>query len=50
MSKPGDDVLLEVELLLGVQFARAAGHDVRVAGNLVGHVEVVHVFNQRGSV
>lgn len=50
MGQPGLLVLLEVELLQWVELAAASGHDVTVSGDGVGHVEVVNVFNEGGSV
>ena len=43
MSHPSLDVLLEVELLLGVKFSCASGHDLTVSGDCVSLVEIVQV-------
>ena len=50
MSQPGLHVLLEVELLQGVELASATSHHMRVARDRVRHVEVVDVLDQSGAV
>jgi len=51
MSQPGLLILLdEVEVLQWVQLACASCHYVTVSGDHIGHVEVVDVFNEVGSV
>jgi len=50
MSQPGLDVLLEVELLQGVELASASSHHVTVARDGISHVEVIYVLGQCGAV
>lgn len=43
-------VFLEVELFQWVEFTGASGHDVTVSGNSIGHVEVINILSEWGSV
>lgn len=50
MSEPSLDLLFEVELLQWVQLSSAPSHDVRISGDLIGHIEVADVVDQRSSI
>jgi len=50
MSYPSLTVFLEIELFQWVKFAGASSHDVTVSGNRVGHVEVIDILREWGSV
>ena len=50
MGNPSLLIFLEVKLFEWVKFTGASSHDVTVSRNSVGHVEVVYILREWGSI